>query len=522
MAFSTFAYTKGVATIGDNDYCCVDFTGSFYVNKLPHIKLILSTAPADGSEWRGSNLSKSFNELFDSLRGLTPGDTLTVTYLTSFNPDINKAKPEGVVTDVEVTVFSGTFINWAPVWINGLLQVTVWAAHPLELLNKASPASDFIHGRGWPDYEQPMVSELQGDITSFSPGKYKGSDAITDLWKSVLKKMLVDRLTDTVHGQETNKAIIAYLNDDDMDLSELPLALNGDVDSAIAYCRSILYRGDITPWQALVQLAKEFHFCILPRPAGFSVAPILPTMGGTAPTQLLEADVYTRRIEHNNSGHNAEDSSILMQQASDYTGMFDSTTCAFIDSSMLADPIGGTSIVKPPAWISGLYAQPTRTASTLGLGEETLYVAGCKIVSSDETTEVTRNSLRNDLLDRELTTELAASNGYTKYADRTLIMRGPPGFDVSPGSTVRVEPAGYIRDPYTDEITEYYVGFIRSIILSLSLSVQAASTWILLTHVRTKQEQMVLETEKHPMYDQRWIRAPLIVVDKVTTAVEMS
>lgn len=516
VTYSRFSYQDGTLSVNGATYTCVNLRMVFHANKLPLIRAVITPEISGGSDTDGP---ASYSALIDAMLPVQRGSAATVTYSLAWAEDATET-PETAET---FTVFSGIVSGWAPVWIANRMSITVWLAHPLSLLDWDSPVSDAIHGRGWADYDQPILTEYVGDLTAVSPGKYTAANAQSDLWKLVLKPMLVERLGDSVFGSSISDAAVAYLNDDTYDLSEstLPLAV-GDAKSAIAYCRSVLYRGDLSPWSALCMLGEKLHFRVLPRPNGYSVAPVLPGMGGSAPEYLLTKDAFTIRQDTDARRALSRDSGLLLQGPSNYTGFFDSVTTKLVTASDMRSPAGGVTVHQSPVWLSGVYGQTEYTAQTMGLRDSLLYVSGCRVDTEDGTAEQTRNVRRNETLQAGLTAELQAAQGYRRFAERTTILRGGITFDPSPGSVVRIEMQGYDRPADGGDPEEYMVGHVHSVLVDLSINTRQAGTWVLLTHLRTREEQEELEPSRHPMYDKRWVSAPLLTLSGLSSEQEVS
>lgn len=94
------------------------------------------------------------------------------------------------------------------------------------------------------------------------------------------------------------------------------------------------------------------------------------------------------------------------------------------------------------------------------------------------------------------------------FKQRTAYLKTSVRFDLAPGSLVAVLSTRSTKDDIA------YYGTVHTVSTSISGGKGYAGTWIVLSNVRTKAEHEALEDSVHPLYNNKWVSAPILDPEK--------
>jgi hypothetical protein len=520
-----FLVYNGVATVGSTQFRCATLKQSCVVNRVPVSEI---TVVADAPEpQKPAKYPQSVKELYDKLLLAKKGDSVTVTF--SLNVDADPAVDQSALNTEDLLVYKGVLLGWAPSWFGpSVLRMTIWAIHPLGMLDWSSSILDGIHGTGFDDHKLPSIQNKDEELVPYMLGKYTEGNVTENLWGKVIKPELIRLCRMTRFDGVNADKVATYLETASNDGSEQPLAWQS-ADSAkriIMDVRATLQRsasGRLSLWDNLISLSDTYKFFVLGRSTDYSVAPIIPAVGGDTPKLTMVWQRFFPREEFNALARQITQSVGMLRPQGGATGFFDveakvlrrefrPTSAATAGSKELT---AGTDYFPVPRFLDSVFDPFLRTTITMGLGTEPLFAAGYRL--KDEAPEVdTLNKLYNRT---SMTTDLKS---YTEilmnerqFDGFSAVMQGNLDFNFGPGSNVLIEAPMY-RDKSTDDLGQPFVGHVWGVTLSIDFVNKTAGTYVVLSHVRTKAEQAAIVLKNHPLYNKRWVSAPLLKIPKFT------
>jgi len=203
-----------------------------------------------------------------------------------------------------------------------------------------------------------------------------------------------------------------------------------------------------------------------------------------------------------------------------FTGFFDTINKAQVKSSMLGTNRGGKFVGVLPSWLDRSWSPLQQTAKSLGLGADPLAASGYMMKDPEATTGgiVTANSNYNKLSNSSLIDAYLQTTLNEKSAQNIGILKGGITFDIAPGSLVQTEMPMF---RYPNESTyQSYFGMAWAVCIIMDGTAKTG-TWVTLRNVRTENEQANVPWSKHPMYDKRFVRAPINHIRGLTNDIEL-
>jgi len=522
-----FVISDGLAVVGEHYMRCRSVKTAYALNQVPIAEIIVvadDTKAEAGTAVISAppvDLPATTKEIYDILLSVKKGDDVSVEF------KISSTIVEGKELSQEpVTAFTGVILGWAPVWIGPkLMEVKIWAIHSLGMLDWAPATLDNVHGSGMDDYSLPAVTSAQGDLVPYMQGEYDPVDVAKDIWKNLIKPELINLCTMNRFGSTNAAKAAEYLNDAEMDLSESPLSWQlSDITSVILDVRKTLLQagaGRHTIWDNFVVLANKYKFSILCRPAGFNVEPILPALGGD-PVEYyaLNQQSFLRREEFNSMATE------ITQAVGSLRGIGGISSFYDVEGRRIQqefrNPVGNTVVAGVdysmiPAFLDFRYDAFLKTGGTMGLKDERLYASGYCLEGPADAVS-TLNEGYNGLPKADISSYVDVVMNDRSYDGTTAILQGNVDFNVGPGNTVRAEIPLYntTGDVTFPDPRGYYCGLVHCVMLVLDPVARTTGTYVVLSHVRSYDEQKAIELQRHPLYDKRWISAPLISIPDYT------
>ena len=525
-----FLLSNGIVTLNDQQLRCHSIKTNYILDQIPVAEIVVipnyvtdqqegAEEPVRANAQEPPNMPVSSREIYDFLFGTNKGDTLTVTFnVTAPAPDMENGKP---LAQELVKMFTGVLLGWAPTWINPkTFRMTIWAIHPLGMLDWSSSIIDKVHGSGFDDYKIPTVYAPGQELVPYMKGPYDPTEVAKDLWKNLIKPELICICRSTRFDGVNAEKVVEYLENDNFDGSELQLKWQlEDPVSAIIDIRRTLLQGGVgrhTLWDNLVEVAAKYKFSLICRPNDYSIAPALPAIGGYPKLTLLWQQ-YAKREEFNALARNITQSIGVLRGPGGLSSFFDIQGRRLQQEfrERMDDGItAGVSYSHIPAYLDFIYNPFQWTGRTLGLKEERLYASGYCLSGEAEdvaTLNVRYNQLKEDGLSKY--TDVLMND--ESYDGSNALFRGNVDFNVSPGSMVKIEAPMY-RVENAEETAKAYYARAWGVTLVLDPAAKTSGTYLVLSHVRTQDEQDAIELMTHPMYDGRWVSAPLIPISGYT------
>lgn len=522
-----FVFTDGIVSIGGTEFRWHNVKCGYVSNQIPvsEITLMSDNATEDAS------YPQTMQEAYKALLKTAKGDDVLVT--TKITTDADDTAGTPALSNKKVTLFTGVLLGWAPVWFAPRsLKLTVWAIHPLGLLDWASMFVNPVQGSGFDDYGVPPVITEKDEIVPYMMGEYKDTDVTTDLWGKVIKPELIKlcrakKFDDKVNAEKTAK----YLESKSDQSAKLTWQLENP-QKVILDVRRTLYsavEGRKSLWDALVTLSDIYKFSIVARANDFSIAPIIPTLGGDPPkNSMMTWQRYSRRQEFNSLARQITQSVGMLRGTGGMPGYFDTKSKKSAQSllTLSADKvIAGTDYVPYPAFMDFRYDPFFKTGNTVGLKDETLFAAGYRL--KEDATEVpTLNTAYNKLSADDLKKYASVIMSERAFDGFSGVFYGNTTFNECPGNTVIVEPPLALTfsksgDVVSTKATTYYFGHVWAVTIVFDAAGKTSGTYTVLTHIRTTPEQEALELKTHPLYNKRWVSTPVLTIPGYTAKPEV-
>lgn len=511
-------FFDGTCLIGSTRIRCTGVKHHHAINQVPVAEISL------GLDTATSEMPATMQELYSAMFSKSKGDEVIVAYMFSASQDKDKSK-KGIEAR-PVAVFKGVLLGWAPVWIGPKsFKLVVWAIHPLGMLDWTSSMIDAIHGSGFDDYTVPTIAGKAQELVPYMKGAYSPSNLSTDMWKSFIKPELVRLCGSNRAGKPNCKKLVEYLNSSSADGSEQPLSLKfSDTMSALIDIRRRLYFSAIgrrSLWDALVDIANAYKFSILCRSTDYSIAPTLMALGGAMdPSSIMYWSDFANREEYNSLVRDVAQSTGMLRGLGGVSSFFDSEArkrqTAFGDTPDENMTVG-VDYFKLPSFMDFDSAAFVNAGKTMGLKEEQLFAAGYKVDAVAKEIK-SLNSKYNASAAKDLSSYEAIVQNDRSFSGPTVILRGNINYNVSPGNTVVLEPPMLYQPKQTIAYTYVATVWGVSNVLESSEGYSMNGTYAILSHVRSFTEQAAIELERHPMYDKRWISAPLTAIAGYTEA----
>lgn len=518
-----FVFSNGGCTIGSDMIRCVAIKHHHALNEIPVAEIHL------GVDTDTEGLPSSIQDLYTLLFSKKKGDDVVVAF--QFSASANKERNQRELASEPVIVFRGKLLGWAPIWLGpSHFRMVVWAIHPLGLLDWASAVIDPIHGSGFDDHKLPTIIGKSQELVPYMKSPFVEDDVKTDIWKLLIKPELM-RICRSARFEKPNcAALVDYLEDTAKvgnDGSEQPLSFKfSNPERVILDIRKRLYTSAVgrkTLWDALVELAGIYKFSIICRSFDFSIAPVLMALAGDAPASCImySAD-YVPREEYNSLVRDIAQSTGMMRGLGGTSSFFDTEArkrqLAF--QSTEGEPvIAGTDFSMTPRFMDFDGEPFFRSGRTMGLKEEQLFASGYKM-DKDAPEAPTLNKQYNAVPDDELQKYEAIVQNERGFSGPTAIMKGLINYSISPGNLVIVEPP--MRYQSGEKFSTMYFANVHAVtnILDATTGSGQNGTYAILTHIRSSDEQKLIPValKKHPLYDKRWISAPLRNIPGYTEA----
>lgn len=511
-----FIYSNGLATAGEHAMRIISLKQHHVVNQPAIVEV---TVVPEAANVKG--VAHSVQEVYDMLALIKKGDEVIASYdLSSTSNATEKRKGIEAVT---TPVFTGRFLGWGPTWVGPTsLQLKFWAIHPLGMLDWASSFVDPVHGSGFDDYSLPAVIGKDDELVPYMKGPYKPEDVTKDLWKKVIKPELIRICRMTRFGEVNAELVAKYLEDSDKDKtdgSEQPLSLQiADPMRVIIDVRKTLMTsapGRMSLWDRLVALADTYKFAILCRGLDFSIAPVLPALGGPGPQFILTNQEFFKKNEMNALVRDITQSVGMARGSGGATNFFDvvgkKRSVLFrqppADENAKDSGNPGNTIEPIPKFLDAMFEPFFKTGNTLGLKDEVLFASGYKV--DDKAKELSTLSKQyNEIPQKDIDAYTDVTFNEQSFDGPTMMIVGNVTFDVSPGNTVAVEPPLYYVQGM--DVVQVYTAMVWSVTNVMDARSRTSGTYAILSHVRGTIEQAGVELDRHPLYDKRWVSAPLI------------
>lgn len=539
LPVNRFVFTDGVVTIGEAKFRCHSAHSSYVINQIPITEITLmsdqeNVAGLDDTVAKasGEDYPKNIQEIYAKLLPLKKGDNSTLTFKLTTSEDASKGTRK--LEQEKVSVFTGVLLGWSPVWFSPKsLKFTVWLIHPLGMLDWASMFVKPIQGSGFDDYNVPPVIAEKDEIVPYMMGEYKDADVAKDLWKGVIKPELIKLCrAKRFDGEQNAEKMADYLENADNDKSESPLTWQiPNPQKVILDIRKTLYSaamGRKSLWDALITLSNTYKFSVIARANDFSIAPVIPTLGGEDPKySKMSWQDFSKRQEYNSLSRQITQSISMLRGTGGMPGYFDvkSKKTAQGLLALVDEPVtAGTDYVEYPAFLDFRYDPFFRTGATLGLKDEPLFASGYRL--KDEALEVqTLNTQYNAFPEETLKKYAMVVMSERAFDGSSAVLYGNTSFDACPGSLVKIEPplAGTFAKnsgfTVTTPVTNYYA-HVWGVTIVFDASGKSSGTYVILSHIRMTVEQAALELTTHPLYNKRWVSTPVLAIDGYTAPAE--
>ena len=472
----------------------------FQLNSIPSCRIVV--IPKDG---------EALTVIYSELAAVTPGAWLTLSFPLSglfLNAPSRDLPIEQQLSKVDVTVFNGRFLGWAPVKHGSLLEIIVYAVHDLIGLDWSSSITDEVHGRALGDPLLKMAAVANESIVPFMPEPYK-DNVTSDIWKNLIKPEFL-KILEYKRFADPNSTGSDVLENMDLSSDELPLSLEVETARrAIIDIRRTIYMpsGGNTLWDKLVQLADRYLFAISPRIDGFSVIPYTPLLSGTS-VPVLSFEEFVTENNFNAYVGRYFDAVELMEGGASFSNPFDIVGRKpdlekLRQLSSFGSEFYATGIYSAPSWTQVGNDLSFMTKQTTGIDGSIRAVGYALEAGPADTGSNTPNKQYNEGgADAERFAKAMLNDELFKQ--RTAYLQSTLRFDLAPGNLIAVEmPSGVSGEAG-------YYGTVHTVCNSITAGLGYAGTWVILDNVRTPAEQKSVKDTKHPLYGNTWVSAPLL------------
>ena len=493
------ATNVGVITIGDTEYTCENAVTMFQLSAIPMCKAMVG--PRKGT--------RSQNQLYQALNKHTIGDPVEVTFTINGSFVHSPSNSAKRLENKEITIFKGYFLGWSPVSRSKSIESTVWVMHDTGRLDWSSTMSDDLHGIGMSDHRVKTVVREGDTATPYMPGLY-GTETVEDVWGKLIKPEFIHAAESSRFGRP-NSAAIEALNSLDLSDKELPLSLQVEYPNrAIVDIRRTVQsqQGGLSLWDKLVYLADKYLFAVSPRIHGFSVIPFSALIANDAIPLLDSSEFVAENNVITYLSRVFRDFGLVEESAS-FSSAFDVVTRKSDTEKLsyeivgLEEGIGAIGHYKAPPWLQIGNAASYRTKRTTGVGGSVMSVGYTVEDDEDAVDEETMNALYNSGgSDGERYAQALAND--LRFKTRVGYLRSSLRFDLAPGSQISV------GNPIADKDSPAYFATVHTVCTSWLVHPNTTGTWIILDNIRTAKEQELVSNEKHPLYNNAWIRAPIL------------
>lgn len=266
-----------------------------------------------------------------------------------------------------------------------------------------------------------------------------------------------------------------------------------------------------TLWGKLLSYASQFMFAVVPQISRALVVPFIPSGRQT----------YCKTLEVNS--HEARQLTLQLSRplravavyntSGSTTGLSAGSESAVIGGCYappVDDPLGLIWIIPPPAWLAGMGFGAWSPAKTTSLR------AGK--VNSATTPQAIDEEVQDAVPENVVASIEELMNGYAHAVFAVESLRGRVGqvsdklrFDVAPGSLVRIQSTG---DPFLvdSDLVDAIIGCVIGVSIGINAEQSAAGVNFQIEFLRTEKENEdeALTTEKHPLYEDTFVGAPLV------------
>lgn len=513
-----FVYTNGFVLLDDEKMLrCVSFFSYFGVNEMPYAMAVVE--PSDNPKF-----PISYQGIYNSLRSVPYGANVQVRFTLAGETIIKNQFTEAQ----EVTLFKGKLSGYGHILIHNKPKLVLWIDHWLMPFKWSSALTDDIHGVAAADRAVTSIFGEGDGLVPYTPGTFTQDNVKQDIWKNVIKPELLKLASSSTFNFSNNTDVVKILEDKKgvgYDGSELPLSFDTeDFRTIVSDIRRSIYMPDKdenTIWSKLLRIADRYKFSVIPRINDFSIAPSFPLLaGGNLGAILLQRGFFVDQ-DYNMRERNMYNAVNMSEGFTSFSYPFDfaSRTRRTDEHSVFISDLDKENTrtirrMSTPPWAYATLTDSFKTAETLGL------TAGKKLLSSgyfmeepaqrDPSNEPTLNETYNTRSGNEAFRYAQTELGEEKYRDRTVVLKCPIFFDYCPGSTIIFEmPTDRRAD---NPVAHVHIGYVRRVCVSMDQINRRGATWLIVSHLRDQTEQTGLISETHPMYNQKWIRAPLFKV----------
>lgn len=512
---------NGIVDIGGSKIKCLSTHMFFVANRLPIARILVGADVAQ--EGTGTKYPTTTKEIYDILASKQRGVPVTLTY--TLNAEADKEAGRKAVNNVETVMFKGVLDGWSPEWLtSGTLQhMTVWAFHPLALLDWTSIITDRTHGAGFDDYAVTATTGISEEVVPYMLGGYSAAAVTTDLWKGIIKPELIRLCRESRLGVVNTQAA-EYLVNEANDKSEQPLSMKvtNPAKVVLDIRRRLMTAGEgrRTLWDALINIAEAYKFSVIGRAQDFSVAPTIAALNGT-PSFKLTAQQVVQRNEYTSLAKALNSSAVCFRGAGSHSGFFDLLTKKRSSTGIVkaGQPVPFCLLGESLPGVFNFRMEPfLRTADTLGLRSTKLMAAGYSVTTSEPVADTLNTQYNAEVSEGQAYAKLVYND--TVYSGMTGVLQAAVLFDLCPGSLVCSEAPGYTVPPGTNGEVKKLYGNLWGLFIALDSRETKSQSLMVLSHVRYDNEQASVELSRHPLYDKRWVRAPIVPIAGYTKEAE--
>jgi len=530
----------------------VQFSGDWALNQIPKGMCAL----AIGREASDGETVALVHEHYDELKKM-------VKVKVYFRPSGEYSADEDWPED-EVVIFDGRLEGLGNVKINGKIHFAVYLTHWLADIDFSSAISELSHPANPKSYVfqsvfgnalSTNVAQTNGLYATSAGGGFNPNSVREDLWGQVIKPIMCN-IAKAEHVRvagELSACLELKAGRNDMALAVLKRIEgveggdNADCDLALSpYTRKLTLEGaenaptsvsdaiyeainsqtedsfvHQTLWGKLITYAAAFRFAIVPLIDKAIVVPFTPGL----------RDGYCKEILVNDYDYIKLSATLKRptRAMAIFTGV-DYSTGAATGQGGVDIPLGMGGcyapedagdegmlhIINAPGWLRNIPVSGRSTAKSSGVKD--------KDATSSSTTPVSGKDAIKDSVDGLSKEEilLTTREMFERYARSAYIvesLRGRTGqlsgklrFDISPGSTVRIEgSAEQHLDDVDDKLSQPQQGEVMRVSININAEQAKAGTSFTISHLRTESENQSDRTsvEQHPLYTTDFKGAPL-------------
>lgn len=459
--------SDGYVAVSGHSIRCVHAELNYTLNGIPFA--VFNLVPdVDGHG------PKTFYDVYTAVVGANLGDTVTADFVISGR---NQRFQSELSDDTPRRVWEGVFSGAGVFGAAGGSYCQVWSCHSIAALDDTPAMVPPVHGRGAHDFALSL--ERLHPVEAYSGAQ--------DLWGDIILPVMsrLYPLASELLGK----------------IQARPLMLSGADQYALVedVCRHVCFPcgSPSSLWDILIGLAQRYRFFVTCIEGDITLVPGIPTTS-RLPAKTLP-DGFCSLFQETYKWSRPTVQNALALPAWD-ASLFD--TYARVPQQ-LPEVEHKTLAIRAPSWVGGAYREVARTKETLGLAGSTP-VAGYSLAVP--------NSASSNQSSRavDLSGVSEAEAAIRLHEKSTQILHMSFNADFCPGSQLAFTPDQSAWTEIMDVGRATLVGCVKQVSVVLTSATNLTGTWVALSNVRALNEQGKIPWDKHPMYNSRWIRAPIL------------